>query len=227
MSGEKKRRDDEVDPVQADALGQALGMQVRLCDSGTGIHTAIAVRPRYRHRPVGGADRSAPVARDRPLRCCPPLWPVPITVIAVHLIPYSTDAAAIEAQILAGHIRRYAGHGVLAGDVNHPPLGDPDPNWEAIPPRDRSARTVLDEGPLRPNTKVARVLDRAELVDAAAHLAERTQNPSLRAHTGVHGLMRVDQAWLTPNLAQGLVRYERLDHAGLSDHFPILIDIDP
>lgn len=211
---------------QANRLATALGMDLRMAESRTRLHTALAWRPditcrqwenRYVHEVHHGYALAVLSHLD---------WPVDLTVASTHLTPYSTDAAAVEAQLLAARMWRYGGHGILAGDLNHTPVDDPEPDWSQVPAHNRSSRTVLDEGPLRANRKMARALERAELIDVAAHLAEKRDAPELRAPTGVWGGIRVDQMHVTPDLGEAITDYARLEHYDRTDHHPIRADVD-
>jgi endonuclease/exonuclease/phosphatase family metal-dependent hydrolase len=154
---------------------------------------------------------------------------VPLVAISAHLSPYSTDAAAHEAQILAARIHRFDGVGVLAGDINHMPLGDPEPDWSQVQPDNRSARCVprLNENdPWWANRRVGQVLRDADLTDVAAHLADQRAEPALRAPTGTHGGIRVDPAHVTKALAP-VVDYWRVEGSGdYSDHYGIAFVLD-
>ncbi|TDD13898.1 endonuclease/exonuclease/phosphatase family protein [Actinomadura sp. KC06] len=205
------------------------GLRFLVAPSRVDNHTAVAFRPerlafrhfetKYGHLAEFGygmavlADRDAP--EDAP----------GLTVISAHLTPYSAQAAAVEAQRMSARLQRYGARGILGGDINHMPLGDPEPDWDAVEPYNRSSRCLPRSSPDEPwrgNRIVGEVLG-AALVDVAAHLAEKTGRPELRAPTATGGL-RVDQFHITPNLLDALEGYERLPAA--SDHDAIVMRLD-
>ena len=210
----------------AEKLAAALGMQVSIGPSPSGLHAAVLRRPdlseqarehKYADRVWNGYVSST---------LSDPSWPTPVTVVCAHLAPHSAALAAAEAQLLVGRGRRQGRPGIIMGDINHAPLAGPEPDWSLVPDHNRSARTVLDEGPLRADRTVGRVLDRAGYTDAAAHLAAERGDDALLAPTGVHGRMRVDQVWLSEQLVPALAGYERLDHRGTTDHHPVQVDLN-
>jgi endonuclease/exonuclease/phosphatase family metal-dependent hydrolase len=150
----------------------------------------------------------------------------PLVTISTHLTPYSASAAAQEAQILIARAYRHGGYGMIIGDVNHCPLGDPEPPWGQIPAYNRSSRTLTGpDGRPRSNTIVGEVLHTGGLVDVAAHLAETRGEPALRRHTGA-GLVRVDQVHVTPAVLPGVLDYRTVDPHGLSDHWGLVCTLD-
>lgn len=156
-------------------------------------------------------------------------WPNPITFLSCHLIPHSTRAAVPESQFLQGRLRRQGWPGVLLGDVNHGPLVGPEPDWDTVPVHNIASRTVID--PDHPDKlildrSVGLVLYRSRLTDVAARRYEQTGDEDLLAPTGVAGGIRTDQAWTTSELVPAITGYERLDHRGVTDHHPILVNLD-
>lgn len=217
-------------------LEQDLGMRGRIAPSQTGFHTGILTteeiewvewREKYAHATFHGFSE---------LVVTVPGLPEPVVLLSAHLNPWSADAAAIEAQLLAGRAHKEAadrfagGLGILAGDINHVPLNDPEPPWDLVTPADRASRTIASETPLRANRIVGQVLARGELVDAAAHLAEAGDEPELRAPTGHDGQLRGDQIHITWGLLPALVDYRRIttwvDDVELSDHDAVVAVLD-
>ena len=93
---------------------------------------------------------------------------IPLAVASVHLPPSHAGAAAQEAStLIAPRMHRFGGYGIMAGDINHPPLSDPAP----APPRTRSERPA-PYGPLVPRRAGA----------SAPGPSRRT--PALREHGG-------------------------------------------
>lgn len=204
-----------------------LRMRIHIGPSSTGAHTAIGHRPeipwstheeRYARHTMHGFTH---ISFDLGLE-----WP--LVVIAAHLSPYSAQVAAQEMQLIAARAYRYGGVAVIGGDMNHPPLGDPDPDWQAVRPYNRSARTVpTDPGePLRGNTIVGQIAHRADLTDIAAHKADTLDDQSLRAPTGHHGLIRVDWMLTTPAVLPAVEDYQRIDTRPHTDHDATAITLD-
>lgn len=155
--------------------------------------------------------------------------PVPLVAISAHLTPYSAAAAAIEAQIIGSRAYRYDGLGVIAGDINHPPLGDPEPDWTLIQPYNRMARCLpiaSPDEPWRANTIVGQTLYSGGFTDVAAHMADRNHDPTLREPTGKHGGLRVDQIHVTPALRPAIAGAFRRDTTAFTDHHLVGADLD-
>ena len=214
------------------ALAALLGFQYRIAPSPTGLHTGLLWRPEITE--VGGGDKYAERTQGTwhgftSSTLVADGWPCPLTVISAHLIPHSTQAAIEEAQFIQSRVIREGYPGILVGDLNHLAQQGPEPDWSQVPLHNRASRTVLD--PARPedlvgDRRVGLVLTRAGLVDVAAARFEATGDETLLDHTGVYGRVRVDQAWVTGQLAGAIVGYERLDHRGITDHHPIQVDLN-
>lgn len=217
----------ELGEGQAVAVGQRLGMRalaapLGVLGMGTGVLLRSGIEVEGWHTKLASLTLhgfGAAVLRD-------PAWPFPVTVMSAHLTPFCPLRAVSEARLLANRAWRHGGHGIVAGDINYMPVNDPEPDWSTVPPYNRATRTVLDDGPLRGDRTVVRALARADLTDAADHLAEQRGDPALLAPTGVHGRIRVDQVHVTTPLRSAIRDYARLDHHGLSDHHPIRVDLD-
>lgn len=149
-------------------------------------------------------------------------------MISTHFIPYSAQQAAQEAQLVAARLYRYGGLGVVGGDINHLPLGDPEPDWDTIQPYNRSSRCHRrrhDNEPWRGNLVVGETLRDAGLVDACAHIAEQRADPSLRQPTAKAGGVRVDQFWGTASVAPAFDDYVWVDNP-YGDHYGVLTRLD-
>lgn len=213
-------------------LASMLGYTYRIAASPTGIHTGLLWKPGITE--LSGGDKYAERIKagtwhgftSSTLTC--ESWPSPITFVSAHLIPHDVDAAVGEARFLQTRVRREGRPGVFVGDLNHLPLSGPEPDWATIPVHNQASRTVLDQ--FNPETvvgdrRVGLALTRGGLTDVAAHWSAATGNESLLAHTGVYGRVRVDQAWVTSELVDAIRGYQRLDHRGVTDHHPILVEL--
>ncbi|MFD7161156.1 hypothetical protein ACFV9C_41685 [Kribbella sp. NPDC059898] len=205
-----------------------LGMRGALAPSRTGFHTAILINEgsvgwgewitKYNHTSLHGHAE---------LTITVPGLPRPLAVISAHLSPYSADTAAQEAQVLIGRAHKTGGYGLIGGDINHIPPGDTEPPWDEVPAHDRSARTVPGDPVLRANHIVGQVLARGDLVDVAAHLADKHSDPGLRAWTGHIGKVRTDQVHITKALLPALTGYRTAATAPWSDHDAVVTVLDP
>ncbi|MEU5435454.1 hypothetical protein AB0G73_19035 [Streptomyces sp. NPDC020719] len=121
-------------------------------------------------------------------------------------------------------VYRHGGIGLIGGDINHLPLSDPEPDWDHVPPYNRTARCLRrqhHDEPWRGNRIVGEVFRDADLTDAAAIQAVLHRDPALLAPTEKAGRIRVDQAHLTPALLPALDSYRRIDPGEHSDHHGI------
>lgn len=204
-----------------------LGMRVHLTPSvnsagGTAIaHGPLlcwtAIETRYAARTLHGFTHLAlDIGQRRPL-----------VVISAHLTPYSAQTAAQELQLIIGRAYRYGGIGLIGGDMNHIPLGDPEPDWTRVHPYNRSSRThpAPDDTPTG-NRIVSATAHQADLTDVAAHLADTHHNPLLRAPTGHHGGIRVDWFLATPAVLPAISTYRRVPTHPHSDHDAIVVELD-
>lgn len=213
-------------------LAGLLGYTYRIAPSPTGFHTGLLWRPGLVE--VVGGDKYADQAIGTwhgftSSTLTSGSWPSPITFISAHLIPHDVDTAVSEARFLQTRVRRHGHPGVLLGDLNHLALEGPEPNWDEISAHNRASRTILDQDDpdnVVGDRRMGLALTRGGLTDVAAHQAAVTGDNRLFAITGVYGLMRVDQAWVTHELVDAITGYERLDHHGVTDHHPILVDLD-
>lgn len=216
------------DPDAARTAEKALGMQLRVAPSRN-LNVAIAwdpdalqlddVETKYS---VGDMHHGYCAARFKPWGLTAGLS-APLVAISTHLSPYSAQTASQEAQLLCARAYRYGGIAMVAGDINHMPLGDPEPAWDLVQPYNRTSRCVrrasADE-PWRGNRVVGEVFRDAEFTDVAAHIADLRKDPTLRQPTGKAGLLRVDQVHVTPALVPAIEDYrvvesEDSDHRGL------------
>ncbi|RCG20082.1 hypothetical protein DQ384_37620 [Sphaerisporangium album] len=215
------------DMRQVIAAEKDLGMRVWVGFSRTKSHTVVAHAPEL---PVAGFESNPYTLMQgySAARFALPGLPVPLVVISAHLTAYSVEGAAEEAQLLAARAYRYDGLGVLGGDLNCCPVGDPEPEWEGVPPYNRMNRCLprsSPDEPWRANTIVGGKLAAGGMIDVAAYLADRRGDVSLRAATGLGGV-RVDQFHVTPALKAAIVDYRRVDVGEASDHWGVVMDLD-
>lgn len=177
-------------PEAARAAEEHLGMRLAVAPSRN-LNTAVAWNPDcleligvetklnqdFHHGYC--APRFMPLDLKREL-------PAPLVVISAHLTPYSADAAALEAQMLCARAYRYGGIGMVAGDINHMPLGDPEIDWTLVQPYNRTSRCHRRKTPDEPwagNRVVGETFRDGEFTDVAAYLADLRADPTLRAET--------------------------------------------
>jgi endonuclease/exonuclease/phosphatase family metal-dependent hydrolase len=154
---------------------------------------------------------------------------VPLVAISTHLNPYSAQTAAQEAQVVGTRAYRYGGLGLVVGDINHPPVGDPEPDWDTVPPYNRMGRCqrrTHPDDPWRANTVVGQTLADGDFVDVAGHLADARDDLSLRRPTARHGGIRTDQAHVTAPLVPAITDYHQVPTDGYSDHNAIVFTLD-
>ncbi|MEY9861350.1 endonuclease/exonuclease/phosphatase family metal-dependent hydrolase [Catenulispora sp. GAS73] len=144
----------------------------------------------------------------------------PLTVASIHLHPHSADARVIEASVF--HMKADKGQlTVLAGDFNGLGAHDPEPSWADTRPGNRASRclpaplgTPVED--LRGDRRVAWNLATAGYTDACL-------GPEYEK-TASH--IRVDWALLSQALAPALTGYRVAEHSDLSDHKPIVVDLE-
>jgi endonuclease/exonuclease/phosphatase family metal-dependent hydrolase len=215
------------DRDKAEAAEQALGMRLVVAPSRR-LNTAVAWDPTVLERL--GTDIAYSVTDMHHGYCAPRFNPLglerqlqaPLVAISTHLTPYSAEVAAQEAQLLIARAYRYGGIGIVAGDINHCPLEDPEVDWEAVQPYNRTARCLprdREDDPWRGNRIVGKKFRDGEFTDVGSHFKDWQA-------TGKAGLLRVDQAHVTPALRPALRSYRRVDPGSASDHYGISWEID-
>ncbi|MEU6353592.1 endonuclease/exonuclease/phosphatase family protein [Streptomyces sp. NPDC047072] len=215
------------DPDKAEAAEQALGLSLVVAPSRN-LNTAVAWDPALLERldtetkySVTDMHHGYCAPRFTPLGLKRPL-PTPLVAISTHLTPYSAEVAATEAQLLIARAYRYGGIGIVAGDINHCPLEDPEIDWEAVQPYNRTSRCLprdSEDEPWRGNRIVGKRFRDGQFTDVGGHFQDRQA-------TGKAGLLRVDQAHVTPALLPALRSYERVDPGSASDHYGISWQLD-
>ena len=110
----------------------------------------------------------------------------------------------------------------IAGDINHCPLDDPEIEWERVQPYNRTSRCLpraSEDEPWRGNRIVGQIFRDGEFTDVGGYFEDRQA-------TGKAGLLRVDQAHVTPALRPALRSYQRVDPGPASDHYGISWELD-
>jgi endonuclease/exonuclease/phosphatase family metal-dependent hydrolase len=222
------------DPDEAKSAAQALGMSLVVAPSRN-LNTAVAWDPEYLELLDTETRYSASemhhgycAPRFKPLGLAVDL-PAPLVVLSTHLTPYSAQGAAQEAQLLCTRAYRYGGFALIVGDINHAPLGDDEPDWSLVQPYNRTSRCRRrgsENDPWKGNRIVGQTFRDAEFTDVAAYIADLRGEPGLRQPTGKAGLLRVDQAHVTPGLVPALTDYWRVDPGPHSDHYGIAFALD-
>lgn len=146
-------------------------------------------------------------------------YPHPLMAISCSLSRYSAPRAAQQAQQLGELVHRTGGLGLIAGGINHVPLGDEQPDWDGLPDYRRMAMCKLrrsDDEPWIGDDQVARVLADGGMTDVAARVAdlalarraeglEATLRPELRAPTVKDPrAIRADQIHVTTSLTAAI-----------------------
>ncbi|WP_149829076.1 endonuclease/exonuclease/phosphatase family protein [Streptomyces tailanensis] len=222
------------DPERAESIRKALGMELVVAPSKY-LPTALAWDPAVWE--WAGTETKYSLTEMHHGYCTLQLrplglatdWPVPLVAISTHLNPYSAQAAAVEAQLLCARAYRHGGIGFIAGDINHMPLGDPEPDWSLVQPYNRTSRCLRRQHPDDPwqgNRIVGQTLRDGDFTDVAAHLADLHRDPELLQSTGRHGLLRVDQAHVTQPLVPAIRDYCRVDPKEYADHFGVVFTLD-
>ncbi|WP_405814212.1 hypothetical protein OG241_06465 [Streptomyces sp. NBC_01390] len=221
------------DPDDAEKTKRALGLKLTVAPSRQ-LNTAVAWNPKA----LDWLDTDTRYSTtDLHHGYCAPRfkprtdqeWPVPLVAISTHLTPFAAETAAAEAKVVIHRAYRYGGIGLIGGDINHLPLGDPEPDWEQVPPYDRVARCLPRERPDDPwlgNRIVGQTFLNGDMTDIAAHLAARDNNPELLRVTGEFGQIRTDQTHVTPALVPAIQDYQLVDPGGCTDHWGTVCTLD-
>ncbi|WP_158273886.1 endonuclease/exonuclease/phosphatase family protein [Micromonospora sp. RP3T] len=156
--------------------------------------------------------------------------PVPLTVAVTHLAPWNPDKQLADAYTLTGQLP-LSDATILAADWNSfgaDPNHDPEPDWTALP-TERIARHIRwnDDSDALPvaDRRPSQMMQRSGFHDAAPHLGMAWKATS--GHRG--GWSRREDVFWT-NRPQALRSYQVIDTPAaraLSDHLPIMVDLDP
>lgn len=155
--------------------------------------------------------------------------PSQLSVVPVHLDPFSKDKAVQEASLIASRGYRHGPLAVIGGDINYPPAAGPEPVYSNMRPYNVASRTILTDpaegAKVAPDRRIAWSLQHAGYVDVAYHLYEKTGDKNLLKRTASDD--RIDQFWVSQPLADAIVNYWIVDEPReASDHSCIVFQLD-
>ena len=164
--------------IALDELGPLLGLETASGPIGGGGSNLVAWHPHVLeetdahvpdpHRLEDGFGYCAVQLAVPDIR-----YPHPLMAISCTLSRYSAPRAAQQAQQLGDLAHRAGGLGLIAGAINHLPLGDEPPDWNALPAYRRMALCKIrlsDSEPWTGDEQVARVLATGGMTDIAAYV---------------------------------------------------------
>ena len=172
--------DGPVGELQVAELTQGLGFEMAIAPTGGGGSNLVAWHPAV----FQATEVDVPEAERLEagfgycaveLSLCDIHHPYPLSAISCALSRYSAPRAAQQAQQLGEIAHRTGGLGLIAGAINHLPIGDPPPDWDALPGYRRMALCKLRTSATEPWTgddQVARVLAAGGMTDVAAYIAD-------------------------------------------------------
>jgi len=151
-----------------------------------------------------------------------------LTVSSIHLDAFGVDRALHETELIIPRAYRNGPLAVLGGDFNYTSSRSPDPDYTGMRPYNIGLRTELrDDKQLKPDRRVAKRLEQGGYVDVAQYMFDKTQDSKYQAATGNSPSDRIDQFWVTSQLASGIVDYKVLDSPeNASDHKGIAFQLD-
>lgn len=154
-----------------------------------------------------------------------------LTVSSVHLDAFGSDRALQEVELLIARAYDNGPYVVLGGDFNYTPAKSPDPDYTGTPPYNIAMRTLLDDShspaSLKPDRRIGQKMERGDFVDVARYMFEKTGDAKYQATTGNHPVDRIDQFWVSKQLAPAIVDYMVLDTPeDASDHKGIAFQLD-
>jgi endonuclease/exonuclease/phosphatase family metal-dependent hydrolase len=153
-----------------------------------------------------------------------------LTVSSVHLDAFGSDRALHETELLIARAYRNGPLAVLGGDFNYSSSQGPDPDFEGIPPYNVAMRSKMDSsdsGPLKPDRRIGQKMVRGGFVDVAQYLFDKTKDSKYQEPTANHPRDRIDQFWVSKQVAPGIVDYQVLSvPEAASDHKGIAFQLD-
>lgn len=158
----------------------------------------------------------------------------PFRIASYHATPFAPDARVQEAYRVLAAIYRGDDHpGMVLGDFNGISSSetydvDPYPATDWFPERVHQLRTDVPAGKIVADRRADHVLtspDLGQLTDAAIHLDAPWKPTTGHGPVDRHPYRRIDRGLVTPHVRPALLAYA-VGEPAISDHRPILIDID-
>jgi|GEM_PF-6239603 len=150
-----------------------------------------------------------------------------LSVVPVHITPFSKDKAVEEASLVASRAYRYGPFAVIGGDVNYPPSHGIDPNYSLMRPYNFASRTETEstsDNPI-PYKRVAQAFEKAGYGDVAYEVYKNNNDSYFLQHTCK--MERIDQFWVSSALIPAVKNYWLVDSpAEASDHKAIVFQLD-
>lgn len=204
-------------------LASAVGMVPHLARSALGQPVAVLVRP-----PLESTRQVAVTWRLHHAAAAVTL-PGPLTVVSVHLNPFSPPRRRREAVWLAARFGPRRGPVLIAGDLNGLDPGTDHTETLARLPGIHHRRHVDAAGVV--DTRAVDAFGRAGLVDLweTAGSGNGLTVPTTKGGGNEFSRMRLDYVFASPSLAghvaaMRVVRGDETEYA--SDHYPVLVDLD-
>jgi endonuclease/exonuclease/phosphatase family metal-dependent hydrolase len=211
----------------------ALKMRGLMAESRlVGCNTAVFFKPKFQPRRFDSRYSAQAWHAHSEIRLALDGFPDPITVLSVHLSPFSPEQRLHEASLFP----RFAAPGMLSivgGDFNCVAPGDPELDWNRMPKEQHVYRALEGVEPPTADRRVGLRMQRAGLVDVARTLIEAAGGEARIAPTASpqegEQMYRCDQFWVSPRLAPALRAYQVIDTPearAASDHLPIVMTLD-
>lgn len=144
-----------------------------------------------------------------------------LSVVPVHIGPFSAEQVLSDTGIVAGRGYRYGRFAVLGGDFNTPAARDVIANPRSTP---ANFQWRYNSDGL-PNRLPAQKMIQADYVDVADYLFEKTGDQELIAETA-QGSGRIDRFYVTYPMRNAVLGYKRLFDQSVSDHAGIVLTVD-
>lgn len=156
-----------------------------------------------------------------------------LTVMSVHLDAFGSNRALQEIEVVNNRAYSNGPFAVLGGDFNYTSSRSPNPNYdyEGLPPYNLQGRTMLGDPtknePLLPDRRIGWKLERADMVDVAYYMFEKTRDKKFLENTANDPPDRIDQFWVSRPLAAGIINYWVIGQPdNASDHKGIAFQLD-
>jgi endonuclease/exonuclease/phosphatase family metal-dependent hydrolase len=156
-----------------------------------------------------------------------------LSVMSVHLDAFGSDRALQEIEVVANRAYKNGPFAVMGGDFNYTASRGPNPNYDyaGIPPYNVQGRTMLSDPtknePLLPDRRIGWKLERADMVDVAYYMFDKTKDKKYLENTANDPPDRIDQFWVSRPLASGIINYWVISQPeNASDHKGIAFQLD-